>query len=244
MKPLIGITLDWQKDGSFSTRPHYALRTHYFDAVAAAGGLGFGIPYQTDMIADYVARCDGFLSPGGECASPAEWYVAEEQKDGKGGSPYDVSPRVVFELALTRAFLDAGKPVLGICQGMQQLGGMHGCKMTGDVHSYLKTEINHAPGVVPPEDYAYDVTIEKDSRLYGITGAETLPVNTAHREALVTAGADVRVSARSADGCIQAIELENHAFAIGIQWHPEYFTKAAERGHQKIFEALVIAAGK
>lgn len=56
MKPLIGITLDWQKDGSFSKRPHYALRTHYFDAVAAAGGLGFGIPYQEGMIAGYVAR--------------------------------------------------------------------------------------------------------------------------------------------------------------------------------------------
>ena len=45
MKPLIGITLDWQKGGSFSKRPHYALRTHYFDAVAAAGGLGFGIDH-------------------------------------------------------------------------------------------------------------------------------------------------------------------------------------------------------
>src|SRR5690606_7424892 len=121
--------------------------------VAAAGGLGFGIPYQADMIADYVARCDGFLSPGGECASPAEWYVAEEQKDGQGGSPYETSPRVAFELELVTAFLAAGKPVLEICQGMQQLGGMHGCKMTGDVHTYLKTEINHAPGVTPPEDY-------------------------------------------------------------------------------------------
>ena len=38
-KPLIGITLDWEKEGSFSTRPHYALRTHYFDAVERAGGL-------------------------------------------------------------------------------------------------------------------------------------------------------------------------------------------------------------
>jgi len=244
MKPLIGITLDWQKDGSFSKRPHYALRTHYFDAVTAAGGLSLGIPYQTEMITDYVARCDGFLSPGGECASPAEWYVEKEQKNGQGGSPYDVSPRVAFELALTRAFLDAGKPVLGICQGMQQLGGMHGCKMTGDVHAYLKTKINHAPGVVPPEDYAYDVTIAKDSRLYGLIGVETLPVNTAHREALVTAGTGVTVSARSADGCIQAIELENYDFAIGIQWHPEYFIAAPERGHQRIFEALVNAAGK
>jgi len=127
---------------------------------------------------------------------------------------------------------------------MQQLGGMHGCKMTGDVHSYLKTAINHAPGIVPAEEYAYDVTIEKGSRLYGIIGKDSLPVNTAHREALVTAGEGVTVSARSADGCIQAIELENHPFAIGIQWHPEYFINAETRGHQKIFGALIAAAGK
>ncbi len=242
MKPVIGITLDWQEKGSFSQRPHHALRTHYFEAVAAADGLPLGIPYQKELIGEYVERCDGFLSPGGECASPAEWYVDEEQKNGKGGSPYAPSPRVAFELELTMAFLQSGKPVLGICQGMQQLGGLHGCRMTGDVHSYLKTELNHAPGVVPPEEYAYEVRIEKGTQLYDIIGKETLPVNTAHREALVTAGPDVVLSAHAPDGCIQAIELAEYNFALGIQWHPEYFTDAKEKGHRRIFESLVAAA--
>lgn len=238
MKPIIGITLDWQREGSFAQRPHYALRTHYFEAVHHAGGIPFGIPYHAEHMEDYINHCDGFLSPGGECASPNEWYVDEEQKEG---SPHGESPRVEFELALTMGFLEKDKPVLGICQGMQQLGGLHGCRMTGDVHTYLKTDINHAGGITPPEEYAYDVTIEEQTLLRSVVGQEVLPVNTSHREALVTAGEGVVISARSPDSCIQGIELPAHKFAVGVQWHPEFFVTAEEQGHQNIFKALVNA---
>ncbi len=237
-KPVIGITLDWQAEGSFSSYPHYALRAHYFDAIAKAGGLPFGIPYIHDSIAGYVDKCDGFLTPGGGCASPLEWYVDEEQKTG---SPYDPSPRVSFELELTKAFLDADKPVLGICMGMQQLGAMHGCRMTGDVHTYLDTDIVHALAGRSPEEYTHSISIVEDTLLSMVIKNKNLLVNTAHKEAIVKVGNEVKVSALSDDGCIKAIELMDYKFALGVQWHPEYFIDAEEEGHLNVFKALIQA---
>ncbi len=237
--PIIGITMDWENSGSFSAREYYAIRTHYFNAISKAGAIAFGIPYDNKRIKEIVSICDGFLSPGGECASPLEWYVKEEQKTG---SPYNMSPRVKFELELLKAFLKADKPVLGICQGMQQLGGILGCKMTGDVQSYLNTDIIHKLDGRNPENFAYDVAIEKNTKLYNIVKKDILPVNTAHREALVTVGSDVIVCASSADGCIQAIEVKNKSFAIGLQWHPEYLINSTEDAHLNIFKAFVNAS--
>lgn len=234
--PVIGITLDWQKEGGFSKSEHYALRTHYFDAITKAGGLAFGIAYDKAKIPEYIEICDGFLSPGGECASPIKWYVEEEQATG---SPYDLSPRVEFELELLQAFLEADKPVLGICQGMQQLGGIYSCKMTGDVQAYLNTDIEHPLNGRNPEEYTHNVEIERNTQLYDIIKKDILPANTAHREAIVEVTDKVIVSARSTDGCIEAIEIKDKYFALGLQWHPEYLIYNSENGHFNIFKCFV-----
>ena len=130
---------------------------------------------------------------------------------------------------------------MGICGGMQVLGASQGCKFTGDLHAYYKTENNYKNGT-PAEDFAFTVNITQGTRLHDIVGNEVLKINAAHREAIVEHPEHVTVSALSVeDHIVQAIELPEHKFAIGVQWHPEFFISddKGQTGHRKVFEALV-----
>ena len=234
--PLIGITLDYQESGSFSKRPHYAVRTAYFDAVAAAGGLPIGIPHLAQSLPDYLQRIDGLVVPGGGFATPEAWYVDPEEPKA-----YADSPRAAFDIAIIEGALAQDLPLLGICAGMQELACVKGGRMTRNVHKFHNTTVDHKNG--RPDQFAHDVVVEKGSRLASIVGAGRLPVNTAHVEAIVSVPAPVKVTARSPDGVIEAIELPEHKFAIGVQWHPEFFLEEASP-HRALFEALVKAAAE
>jgi len=239
-KPIIGILLDWQESGSFSKRPHYAVRQDYFDAISAVGGLPMGLPYDDDQMTDHIAAIDGLLCPGGNYASPSEWYI-----DGLE-TTYDASPRAEYETKLIRAVLDVGKPVLAICGGMQVMGAAFGCKMVPDLHSYFDTSIDHKNGT-DATGFAYSVDIKPDTKLAVITGVTSMRVNTAHKEAVVKWPEDkVVISAVAEDGVIQGLEIPAYDFAVGVQWHPEFFVKddKGEPGHRKLFEALIKKATK
>ncbi|MBM3546367.1 MAG: gamma-glutamyl-gamma-aminobutyrate hydrolase family protein [Alphaproteobacteria bacterium] len=234
-RPLIGITLDYQEKGTFSQRPHYAVRTIYFAAVEAAGGLPIAIPHLADRLPEYMKMIDGLVIPGGTHASPESWYV-----DLHEPPPYEETPRAAFDIAVVEQALKRDMPLLGICAGMQELACVAGAKMTRNVHKHYKTEIDHRQGMTA-DRYAHDVTVEPGTRLAQIVGAGKIEVNTAHQEAVVSVPKDMTISARSPDGVIEAIELPKHKFALGVQWHPEFFL-AAGNPHRKVFEALVAAA--
>ncbi|MBI1778238.1 MAG: gamma-glutamyl-gamma-aminobutyrate hydrolase family protein [Proteobacteria bacterium] len=232
--PLIGITLDYQETGSFSKRPHYAVRTAYFEAVAAAGGLPIAIPHLADSLQDYLRLIDGLVVPGGGFATPEAWYVDPDEPKA-----YADSPRAEFDIAIIEGALERDLPLLGICAGMQELACVSGGRMTRNVHKFHKTSVDHKNG--RPHEFAHDVVVESGTRLAAIVGSGRLPVNTAHVEAIVSVPAPVKVTARSPDGVIEAIELPDRKFAIGVQWHPEFFI--AEAGpHLALFQALVDAA--
>jgi putative glutamine amidotransferase len=234
-RPLIGITLDYQEKGTFSQRPHYAVRTIYFAAVEAAGGLPIAIPHLADRLPEYMKLIDGLVIPGGTHASPESWYV-----DLNEPAPYEETPRAAFDIAVVEQALKRDMPLLGICAGMQELACVAGAKMTRNVHKHHNTEINHRQGATA-DQYAHEVVVEPGTRLAQIIGTGKIDVNTAHQEAVVSVPKDMTISARSPDGVIEAIELPKHKFALGVQWHPEFFLQAGNP-HRKVFEALVAAA--
>jgi putative glutamine amidotransferase len=236
MRPKIGITLDWQEKGTFSKRPHHALRDAYFDVIYAAGGLPLGLPHLNAGVDEYLQSIDGIVIPGGFFASPDEWYV-----DPDSTSPYEHSPRLQFDLDMIEGALKAEVPLLGICAGMQLMGGLKGCKMTQDVNKYLGTKIDHL-NEKPAEDVAHSVKVTKGTLLHKITGLDEFGVNTAHREALVSVADGVIVNAVASDGAIEGIELPAYKFALGVQWHPEFFMAENDPSF-KLFKALVAEAG-
>lgn len=217
MKTKVGITLDIAQEGSFSKRPHYALRRHYFDAVEAAGGLPVGIPHCANLINDYLDTVDVLLVPGGGFASPSDWY-----ENPKGEMAYEPSSRLEFDLAILEKALERDMPVLGICAGMQLLAGLKGCKMTHNVHERYDTKIDHMNGK-PAEEMCHPIAITEGSLLASIYGQKEIMVNSAHCEAMVSCPDEVKITATAPDGVIEAIELPVYQFAIGVQWHPEFF---------------------
>ncbi len=234
-RPLIGILLDYETEGSFSKRPHYALRTAYFDAVWKAGGLPVGLPYLDAARSDYLDTVAGLIVPGGFYPFPATLYGRSDD-----GTP--AHPRYAFERTLMLDALHRDLPTLGICAGMQVMAAARGATMWADIKSELNCVVDHL-NEKPAEQTAHTVKIIPGTRLHQIAGTDEIAVNTAHNEALRDIPDGITISAHAPDGIIEAIELPDRRFALGVQWHPEFFLDESDPNF-KLFTNLVGAAGQ
>ena len=234
-RPTIGILLDYETSGSFSKRPHYALRTAYFDAIWKAGGVPVGIPYIEDAKDAYLDILGGLIVPGGFYDFPPELY-------GDPATGEALHPRYAFERQLMADALDRDLPTLGICAGMQVMAAARGATMWRDIKNDLDCGVDHL-NEKPAEQTAHTITIEPDTRLHAIAGSAQIAINTAHNEALNHVPDGIVVSARAPDGIIEAIELPNRRFAVGVQWHPEFFLGDGDPNFA-LFEHLIAEAGQ
>lgn len=235
IKPVIGIVCDWQAQGSFSKREHFALRCDYVNTVRLAGGIAFLIPYaDVSDIDDYLDRIDGLLVPGGFYATPDDWYLGSDEV-----SIYEESPRFLFEKGLMLKVLKKDMPLLTICAGMQVLAGILGCKLTNNVGDYFNSDIDHFD-----ENLMHEVFVEKGTILSDIVKKDKFLTNTHHNEGVVKFSDEVIVSAKAVDGCVEALEIRDKRFAIGLQWHPENLCSKKElindeNDHFKIFQRFI-----
>jgi putative glutamine amidotransferase len=226
-KPKIGVLMD---ENSSAGGNQYAMSNAYFEAIARAGGIAFGIPYAPHDTQTYFEMADGLLCPGGRFAFADEHYAYGLK------SLAPKSDRFEAEKQLIEGFLAADKPILGICSGMQLLGCLMGAKMSPDLRATERIEAAHdEPGRL------HKVNITPRTQLHEILGEQQFEVNTYHREVLVSLSDDLVISAASDDGLIEAIEVPSKKFAIGVQWHPER-DDLPQDPSTKLFEAFVAAA--
>ncbi len=130
------------------------------------------------------------------------------------------------EVALARAAIDHGVPVLGICRGMQVLNVALGGRLHQDVSGHALT---------PPA--THPVRTASGSLARRLVGAR-LDVNSLHHQAVADLGRGVRATAWSDDGMVEAIELPGRA-VLGVQWHPEMRPDEVQKA---LFEWLVRSA--
>ena len=225
-KPVIGIILD---ENTSQGGNAYDTGKGYFRAIERAGGVAIGLPYSPDSVLVAEKICAGLMSTGARIGFPVSWYVESEH------SPAPQSERFDVELRLVERFLELDRPYLGICNGMQMLGCLSNCVMSGDAKSYTD-------GTIPHDDRETRHTVElvAGTPLANITGQTRLVVNSFHREAIVKASSEVVVMARSPDGLIEAISRPDKFFALGVQWHPERLIDETEDSGQ-LFSAFVAA---
>lgn len=223
MQPVIGVTPYFvQKDD----KREFRLGRSYCEKLQAAGALPLVLPFTADResVARMAALCDGFLFSGGEDIDPP--LYGEEVLPECGALSRE---RDDFELALLAEAERLGKPVLGICRGVQVMNVFYGGSLWQDLESQKGLEkALHSPGHYSEQ---HEVFVKPDTRLASILGPGTIRVNSSHHQAVKAAG--LAVCAETADGLIEAIEKPGGRFVLGVQWHPERLADV------RLFEALV-----
>ncbi|BBK45372.1 gamma-glutamyl-gamma-aminobutyrate hydrolase [Allostella vacuolata] len=234
-RPTIGITLDSEQPGGYSKMPWYALRENYCSAVRAAGGLPMLLPHEPDQAEDYLDRIRGLVITGGAFDVDPTLFGATSRH----ATVKTKDRRTAFELAVTRGALARGMPILGICGGQQLLAVILGGTLVQHIPDEVPGSLAHEQPN-PRTEPGHIVRVARDTLLHRIVGADELPVNSAHHQAVKSVPAGVVVDAVAPDGVIEGIEDPSQRFCLGVQWHPEYDISA---GDAKIFAAFVDAAG-
>jgi putative glutamine amidotransferase len=231
-RPLIGLTtyLERAATGVWDV-PAAFLPQVYFDAVTRAGGIAVLLPPQPvdDAIAARVlGSLDGLIVTGGKDVDPARY--------GQVAHPTTDPPRRdrdAWEDALLREALAADLPFLGICRGLQVLNVTLGGTLTQHLPDILGSEKYNLGGGV---FNTVPVDVVPQTALAGLVG-DHVPAKVYHHQAIDELAQGLTVSAHTADGVIQAVELAEAAFGVAVQWHPE------ESGEDlRLFRGLVEAA--
>jgi putative glutamine amidotransferase len=148
--------------------------------------------------------------------------------------------RDAFERAILPLILEADKPLLAICRGVQILNVALGGSLYEDIPSQLPDALRHDWYPNIPRDYlAHWVEVEPGSRLAESLGTRKLRTNSLHHQAIRQPAPGLEVVARAEDAVIEAVELPGKCFAVGVQWHPECLPE--EPVMQRLFKAFVSA---
>ena len=225
--PLILIFASRKDDTTFCS-------IRYTDAVLASGGIPLIVPMKTDeaSLKQLCGCADGFLFAGGVDLDPS-LYGEEKLND----TVEIDSIRDSLEMTAVKLVSDTGKPVLGICRGIQSVNVGMGGSLWQDIPAQIPDALCHqqkAPGT----ETTHEVTVRPGTRLYGITGAKTIMTNTFHHQAVKKPADGLTVSAQSEDGVIEALELPGDRFFMLVQWHPE-FTATTDKVSEALFRSFI-----
>ena len=221
----------YRHDPKINVQPENAVPVTYVRAVRESGGIPVILPTVSDeyLIHRYLQILDGLVLIGG-LDIPPEIYGEKPHQTVK------VMPqqRFDFESRLIPQWYRSGKPMLGVCLGMQFTNVMRGGTMIQDIPSQVGKTVTHRG-----DRAHHKVIIEKDSILHDILGTTEAKVYSIHHQAVKKVGKGLKVSARSIDGMIEALERQDGRFGLFVQWHPEAMDDVKHR--KAIYSALIHA---
>ena len=231
MKPLIGVTPQLDEK-----REYLRMSPDYFGAIEVAGGIPVMLPLLVDAESarKCAAICDGFLFTGGPDIEPERY----------GQTPVNQSvitcpPRDVMEMTMLEEAEKSGKPILGICRGLQVINVFHGGTLYQDLPTQHPSETCHAQK--PPfEVPAHNVILSEGSPLKKLVEKEKIAVTSRHHQAILKLGDGLEVMARSEDGLIEAVCQPDYGFLWAVQWHPEASYKTDDAS-SALFRAFINA---
>ncbi|MGD9527155.1 gamma-glutamyl-gamma-aminobutyrate hydrolase family protein [Pseudonocardia sp.] len=198
----------------------------YVDMVVAAGGSPLLLP-PVAAAAAAVDALDALVVTGGPDVSPSLYGAARHPRTGPPREERDAA-----ETAVVRRALDRGIPVLGVCRGLQVLNVALG----GTLQQHVPDAVGHTGHNPTPGVFGWtDVVPSPGSRVAGALGGP-VRVRCHHHQAVDRLADGLVVTARAADGLVEAVELGGSAFVVGVQWHPE-----EDAADHRLFAALVAA---
>lgn len=229
-KLVIGINGDFRPSG----KDHVALswyNTGYYDSVTAAGGLPMLVPpyASDDDLKQVLDTLDGLILGG--CALDLD--PVRLGMDRHPTTRTMPSRREDFDRRLCRMAVERRMPILAIGSGMQLLNVMCGGTIFQNVTEDLPKALHHRDTV--EKNLRHVIDIVPHTRVDTIYGPGEIRVNSCHHQAVDQVASMFKVSAKSPDGVIEAIEAQDDGwFCLGVQWHPE--SESASALDMQVFE--------
>jgi putative glutamine amidotransferase len=230
MKPLIGVLCC----NEVVERPVQVVASRFIAPLARlSGATVLLVPALTDMFdaRSIAGRLDGLLLTGSRSNLAGSRY----------GSSWDQTPldeqRDEVALALADAMIEAGRPVFGICRGLQELNVLFGGTLRGDLDGH------HLEDDSRPFEclftHGHDVELQEAGILAAATGARRLAVNSVHRQGIDRLGVGLNVEALSPeDGLVEGFSARpNGGQVLAVQWHPEWDVER-QAGSQAFFKLV------
>lgn len=177
-----------------------------------------GILHRSNIrLSDYARHLDGLMLQGGADVSPMSYGEEPLSREWAGDRLRDE-----YEIELLHEFIEAGKPVLGVCRGLQLINVAYGGTLYQDIAQQVPQARRHVTDAY--EKHLHEVRFEPGgglARLYpGMTNAQ---VTSIHHQSVKTVGRNLRVEAWSeSDRVIEAIRGAGSSYVLGVQWHPEF----------------------
>ena len=240
-QPLVAITSDVR---AFENYTWHAAPDQYLQAAYEAAGViplivpSFGAGLDIDAILDGV---DGVLITGSKSNVHPSLYGVEPSA---AHEPYDPA-RDATSLPLIRRAIERGIPLLAICRGIQELNVALGGTLATEIQE-LDGRMDHR---APQSDeqaerfgIRHPVRIKPGSCLAAVMESDSIDVNSVHRQAIDRPAPTLEIEAVADDGTIEAVSVKSaRNFAVGVQWHPEYWVKT-DSPSRRIFAAFGDAA--
>lgn len=246
-KPVIGITCNFSFDdkqpifeGIGVAKQNWQLvADDYISAIERAGGIPVIIPFLKDInvLKNIIFFIDGLFLTGGNDIDPRNYNQLALQKTGALNPERDSQ-----DLFLTKFIIEnTNIPILGVCRGMQVLNVVMGGTIQQEIDptKYML----HTLLMYPKDACSHKVQISPNSLLHDIIKSNTLGVNSFHHQAVDKLGQNIKTVAVTADGLVEALELDNAngRFLLAVQWHPEMMAEKYNV-QQKIIDRFVDAS--
>lgn len=215
-KPIIGIVLDSELEGTFAPEPYYALRENYIDCFDKYGVVMIAIPHYLDSIPDYLGMLDGLVLSGGASDVNPDYY-----HESLNRHTFLNVRRNKFDMAIAKQAYDLNVPTLGICAGFQCMHVTLGGSLHQHIPEYLPGDTKHYHRNKHKTKHA--ITVFPDTLLHKAVQTDVIHVNSLHHQCVRDTGKNVTICGISpTDNIVESIEASEKDFYLGVQWHPEY----------------------
>jgi putative glutamine amidotransferase len=169
-------------------------------------------------VADFAAELDALVLMGGSDVCPETYGEIAMNPAWNGDRVRDD-----YEIALYRAFVAAGKPVLGLCRGAQLINVAQGGTLYQDIPTQRPDALRHRMQSIYDKN-CHATSLVPGSGLAALYPRQTLfKTNSVHHQAIKDLGRDLAIEARAEpDHMVEAIRGTASSYVVGVQWHPEF----------------------